>query len=174
MCWFLLYNNMNQWYVCIYPLSWVLSLPPNPTSHPSRSSQSNELSSLCYTAGSVYLFVLLVSSMLFSFSSAQSPSRVWLFATRWTVACQSCLPITNSRSLLKLMSVESVMPSNHLILCCPLLLPPSVCIHMPLFAQGVFLEPRRLCSACTHSKQKLLGNQHTWKWPSSEAGWQLV
>ena len=49
-------------------------------------------------------------------------SRVRLFATPWTAACQASLSITNSRSLLKLMSIEPVMPSNHLILCCPLLL----------------------------------------------------
>ena len=51
---------------------------------------------------------------------------VRLFATPWTAACQDSLSFTNSRSLLKLMSTESVMPSNHLILCCPLLLLPSI------------------------------------------------
>ena len=54
-------------------------------------------------------------------SSVQSLSCVWLFATPWTAACQASLFITNSRSLLKLMSIMSVMPSNHLILCGPLL-----------------------------------------------------
>ena len=53
-------------------------------------------------------------------------SRVWLIATPRTTALQASLSITNSRSLLKLMSIESVMPSNHLILCCPLLLLPSI------------------------------------------------
>ena len=53
----------------------------------------------------------------------QSLSRVQLFVTPWTVATQASLFITNSQSLLKLVSIESVMPSNHLILCCPLLLP---------------------------------------------------
>ena len=56
----------------------------------------------------------------------QSLSRVRLFATPWTAARQSSLALTNSQSLLKLMSIESVMPSNHLILCCPLLLLPSM------------------------------------------------
>ena len=55
--------------------------------------------------------------------SVQLLSFVQLFATPWTAACQASLSITNSRSLLKLMSIESVMPSNHLILCHPLLLP---------------------------------------------------
>ena len=60
------------------------------------------------------------------FSSVQSLSHVQLLANSWTAACQASLSITNSRSLLKVMSIEVVMPSNHLILCCPLLLPPSV------------------------------------------------
>ena len=60
------------------------------------------------------------------FSSVQSFSYVWLFVTPWTTARQVSLSITNSRSLPKLMSIESVMPSNHLILCCPLLLLPSI------------------------------------------------
>ena len=58
------------------------------------------------------------------FSSVELLSRVWLFVTPWTAARQASLSITNSQSLLKLMSIESVMPSNHLI-CCPLLLLPS-------------------------------------------------
>ena len=59
-------------------------------------------------------------------SSVQSLSHVWLFATPWTVAYQASLSITNSRSPPKPMSIGSVMPSNHLILCCPLLLLPSI------------------------------------------------
>ena len=57
------------------------------------------------------------------FSSVQSLSRIQLFATPWTAACQASLSITNSLGLLKLMSIELVMPSNHLILCRPFLLP---------------------------------------------------
>ena len=60
----------------------------------------------------------------FIFSPVQSLSRVQLFATPWIAARQASLSITNSRSLLKLMSIKSVMPSSHLILCHPLLLPP--------------------------------------------------
>ena len=59
----------------------------------------------------------------FQFSSVQSLSRVQLFETPWTAACQASLSITSSLSLLKLMSIESVVPSNNLILCRPLLLP---------------------------------------------------
>ena len=61
-----------------------------------------------------------------SFSSVQSLSRVWLFVTPWIAAHQAPLSITNAQSLLTLIPIESVMPSNHLILCCPLLLPPSI------------------------------------------------
>ena len=63
---------------------------------------------------------------MYQFSSVQSLSRVRLFVTPWTAAHQASLSITNSRSLPKLMSIESVMPSNHLILCRPLLLLPSI------------------------------------------------
>ena len=64
--------------------------------------------------------------MEFQFSSVQLLSRVQLFVTPWTAAHQASLSITISRSLRKLMSIESVMPSNHLILCRPLLLLPSI------------------------------------------------
>ena len=60
------------------------------------------------------------------FSSVQSLSRVRLFTTPWTSARQASLSITNSQGLLKLISIESVMPSNLLILCCPLLLLPAI------------------------------------------------
>ena len=59
-------------------------------------------------------------------SSVQSLCHVQLFATPWTTVCQASLSITNSWSLLKLISIASVMPSNHLILCRPLLLPPAI------------------------------------------------
>jgi len=68
------------------------------------------------------------------FSSVQSLSRVQLFATPWTEACQTSLSITNSQSLLSLMSIEPVMPSNHLILCCPLLLMSSIFPRIRVFS----------------------------------------
>ena len=73
------------------------------------------------------------------FSSVQSPSHVRLFATPWTAACQASLSITSSRSLLKLMSIELVMPSNHLFLCCPLLLLPSVFPSIRVFSSELTL-----------------------------------
>ena len=68
------------------------------------------------------------------FNSIQSLSRVRLFATPWTTALQASLSITNSRSLLKLMSIESVMPSNHLMFCHPLLLLPSIFLSIRVFS----------------------------------------
>ena len=74
------------------------------------------------------------SRVLFQFSSVQSLSHVRLFATPWTAARQASLSITNSQSLLKLMSIMSLMPSNHLILCRPLLLPPSIFPSIRVFS----------------------------------------
>jgi len=68
------------------------------------------------------------------FSLVQSLSRVQLFATPWTAAHQASLSITNSRSPPKPMSVESVMPSNHLLLCCPLLFFPSIFPSIKVFS----------------------------------------
>ena len=76
------------------------------------------------------------------FSSVQLFSRVWLLATPWTAAHQAFLSITNSQSLLKLMSIELVMPSNHLILCRPLLLPPSVFLSIRVFSSDSVLRIR--------------------------------
>ena len=71
---------------------------------------------------------------IWSFSSIQLLSCVWLFATPWTAAHQASLSISNTQILLKLMSIKLVMPSNHLILCRPLLLPPSVFSSIRIFA----------------------------------------
>ena len=75
-------------------------------------------------------------------SHVQSLSRVRLFAIPWTTACQASLSITNSRSLLRLMPFESVMPSNHLVLCCPLLLPPSIIPSIRVFSNKSVLHIR--------------------------------
>ena len=76
------------------------------------------------------------------FNSVQLLSHVWFFVTRWTAARQASLSITNSRSLLKLMSVESVMPSNHLIFCRPLLLLPSIFPSIRVFSNESVLHIR--------------------------------
>ena len=76
------------------------------------------------------------------FSSVQSLSHVRLFATPWTAACQGSQSITNSWSLLKLISIESVMPSNHFILCHPLFLLPSIFLSIRVFPKESVLHIR--------------------------------
>ena len=77
-----------------------------------------------------------------SVSSVQLLSHVQLFVTPWTAARQASLSAANSRSLLKLMFIESVMPSSHLILCHPLLLPPSIFPSIRVFSNESFLRIR--------------------------------
>ena len=76
------------------------------------------------------------------FSSVQSLSCVWLFVTLWAAARQASLSITNSQSWLKLMSIELVMPSNHFILCRPLLLLPSIFPRIRVFSNKSVLHIR--------------------------------
>ena len=76
------------------------------------------------------------------FNSVQSLSLVRLFATPWTAAHQASLSITNSQSLLKFMSIDSVMPANHLILCCPRLLPTSIFPSIRVFSYESSLHIR--------------------------------
>ena len=76
------------------------------------------------------------------FSSVQSLRCVRFFVNPWTAALHASLSITNSQSLLKLMSIESVMPSNHLILCHPLLLPPSIFLSIRVFPNESVLHIR--------------------------------
>ena len=83
----------------------------------------------------------LLNIVSFSNPSVQSLSHVPLFVTPWTAAHQSSLSITNSWSLLKLMSIDSVMPSNHSILCPPLLLQPSVFPSIRSFPKSQFFAP---------------------------------
>ena len=81
-------------------------------------------------------------SLSVQFSSVQSLSRVQLFATSWTTAHQAFLSTTNSQSLLNLMSNESVLPSNHLILCHPLLPPPYIFPSIRVFSNDSVLQIR--------------------------------
>ena len=80
--------------------------------------------------------------MSYSTVTVQLLSHVWLFATPWTAAHQASLSITNSRSLLKLISIKSVRPSNHLILCHPLLLLPSIFPSIRVYASESALRIR--------------------------------
>ena len=82
------------------------------------------------------------NTSLLQFSSVQSLSRIWLFVTPWTAAHQASLSFTISQSLLKLMSIEWVMPSNHLIFCHPLLLLPSIFPSIRVFSNASALHIR--------------------------------
>ena len=88
------------------------------------------------------IVTMITNNELYQFSSVQSLSHVRVFATPWTAACQASLSITNSRSSLKLMSRELVMPSNHLILCRPLLLSPSIFPSIWVFSNESVLQIR--------------------------------
>ena len=79
---------------------------------------------------------------LISVSPVQSLNHIQLLVTPWTAARQASLSITNSRSLFKLMSIELVMPSNHFILCCPFLLPPSIFPSIRVFSNESVLHIR--------------------------------
>ena len=87
-----------------------------------------------------------------SLSSVQLLSHVHVLSTPWTTACQAPLSITNSQSLFKLMSIESVMPPNHLILCRPLLLPPSIFPRIRVFSDESTVGQRFALLGVTLSK----------------------
>ena len=89
-----------------------------------------------YAQGCSWATMVGLSSSGYKFSSVQLLSHVWLFATPWTAARQASLSITNSRSLLRLMSIESVNPSSHLILCHPCL--PKIITNWP------FIKKRKI------------------------------
>ena len=82
----------------------------------------------------LWMFIISYFFVQIQFSSVQSLSHVRLLVTPWIAACQALLSITNSQSLLKLMSIESMMPSSHLILCRPLLLGPSIFPSIRVFS----------------------------------------
>ena len=100
------------------------SLSPNSPSHLSRLGVCSLYLHHCFcSANKVVNTIVHIHANIFA---VQSPSRVLLSATPWTAACQTYLSFTLSQSLLKLVSIESMMPSNHLVLCRPLLLLPSI------------------------------------------------
>ena len=82
------------------------------------------------------------TSFIIQFSSVQSLSHVQLFVTPWTAAHQASLSITNTQSLLKLMSIEVMPSSHHLIICCPLLLPPAILPSIRVFSSASVLHIR--------------------------------
>ena len=98
--------------------------------------------SVSYLSLNLLLAIAKRETEVHQFSSVQWVNRVWLFATPWTTACQASLFITYSRSILRLMYTESVMPSSHLILCHPLLLLPSIFPSIRVFSNESVLRIR--------------------------------
>ena len=132
-----LWSTKSHAWANFRPVSWVLVFPGFPVVADDKQFISRNYSehfqifkaslnvksffSMQLRCSPLFLFLFTeISKRAVQFSSAAH--FVWLFATPWTAACQASLSITNARSLLKLMSIESVMPSNRFILCCPLLL----------------------------------------------------
>ena len=108
--------------------------------------------------------------MVYFIIVVQLLSHVQLFATPWTAAHQTFLSITNSRSLLKVMSIESVMPSNHLILCRPLLLQPLIILASGSFQMSLFFESGGQGIGVSASASVLPMNIQDW-FPLGWAGW---
>ena len=108
--------------------------------------------------------------MVYQFSSVQSLSRVQLFVTPWIVACQASLSITNSQRLPKLISIEPVMPSNHLILCRPLLLLPPIPPSIRVFSNESTLCMRWPSTRVSASASFLPKKSQGWS-PSEWTGW---
>ena len=90
----------------------------------------------------MYIYAYLINQYIIQFSSVWSLSHVRIFVIPWTAACRASLSITNSQSLLKLMSIDSVMSSNHLILCRPLFLLSSIFPNIRVFSNDSVLHIR--------------------------------
>jgi len=131
-CWY------EQWWCWAWCLGWKCTAMQPFTSAKTKGSFSGTSWASTEEVGLVRLEVIPFKVI----SSVQSLSCVWLFATPGTTACQASLYITNSWSLLKLMSVELVMPPNHLILCHSLLLPPSIFPSIRVFSNESALPIR--------------------------------
>ena len=116
------------------PLNATIKIPNQHQVYVNSLVSSGRVTAQSSVVGTRYMGV--------QFSSVQLLSHVWLFATPWTVACQAFLSITNSQNLLKLMSIELVMLSNHLILSRPLLFPPSIFPSIRVFSNESVLHIR--------------------------------
>ena len=115
-------------------------------------------------------YIILLSICFSQFSSVQSLSRVWLFATPWTTARQAYLSIINSRSPPKPISIESVMPSNHLILCRPLLLLPPILPSIRVFSNSQLFAWGGQSIRVSASASVLPMNTQDWS-PLGWTGW---
>ena len=150
---------MNIYYLCaiwcweLRTQKWIkLQVPPSSREDRQKVTLMNkdkysiDLCSTCHrnVEEGVVEFTWVWASHVAQFSSVQSLSHVWLSVTPWTAARQVSLSITNSQILLKLKSIASVMPSNHLILCHPLFLSPSIFPSIRVFSNELVLHIRWL------------------------------
>ena len=119
------------WQTAIFPLGPHVALPWNMSAGSGRG-RGRDFLQLPFQQG--------INPIMSCYCSVTQ--SCWLFATPWTTTHQASLSFTNSRSLLKLMSIESVMPSNHLNLCCPLLLLPSIFPSIRVFSSELALHIR--------------------------------
>ena len=120
------YLIFHPWALLIEFPVWKMNIPLFFSFSPTFTIPSAHLISILPSSKDIIVMLSFWIDKIFQLSSVQSLSHVRLFVTPWTTEHQASLSITNSQSLLKLVSIESMMPSNHLILCCPLLLLPSV------------------------------------------------
>ena len=132
--------------------------------------RARKLENSCLFKPLLGLQVCLCTWSRHSVSSVQSLSSVQLFMTPWTVAHQASLSITNSWSLLKLMSIESVIPSNRLILCFPLPLPPSIFPSIRVFYNGQYFVSGGQSIGTSASSSVLPMNVQDW-FPLGWTGW---
>ena len=130
------------WKTQQWPQDWKrpILIPISKKSNVKECSNYNTIALMSH-ASKVMLEILQARCQQLSVS-VQLLSRVWLFANPWTAARQASLSITNSWSLPKLLSIESVMPSSHLILCCPFLLLPSIFPSIRVFSNESVLYIR--------------------------------
>ena len=127
----------------LIPFLWVIPVhQPQATCIMHRTWTGDLFHILYYTCFNAILWFWRITFNSLQFSSVQLLSHVWLFVTPWIAACQASLSISNSRSLLKLKSIESVMSSNHFILCCPLLLLLSIFPRIRVFSNESALHSR--------------------------------
>ena len=126
--------------------------------------QENKICHFCFH------FLPFCLSWSNEFNSVQSLSHVWLIATPWTTACQASLYITDSRRLSKLISIELVMSSNHLILFCPLLLQPSIFPSIRVFSMNQLFASRGQSIGVSASASVLPMNTQDWS-PLGWTGW---
>ena len=127
----------------------------------------------CSNGAGCHDFSFLIFSLKLALGSVQLISHFWLFATPWTAARQSSLSITNPRSLPKLMSIESAMPFNHLILCRPLLLLPSIFPSIRVFPMSQLFTSSGQSIGVSAPASVLPMNIQDW-FPLGQTGWSFL